>query len=187
MDKGGRNMTMEKLFPVALGIVLIGIVGFGYGLWAHSRTWDARSWPTVDGVVTDSKVESTYSTRKGKSRTRYYAKVTYEYKVNEKKFISNRVNLVEGEKTGSGKRGVSTRLGLHSTSRTSANNVIRRYPRGSTVKVFYNPAAPADAALEIKMPMLVDLGLWAGIPIAIIGLLAFFWIKKNMKATEPEK
>ena len=179
-------MTMDKLLPAALFVVLIGIVGFGYGLWAHSRTWAARDWPTVDGVVIKSTVESTYSTRKGKSRSRYYAKVTYEYKINEEKFVSNRVNLVEGEKTGSRKRGLSSRLGLTSTSKTSAKNVIRRYPKGKTVKVFYNPASPDVAALEIKMPVLVDLGLWMGIPLAIIGLLAFFWVKKNMIQTEPE-
>ena len=174
-------MTKEKLNLAALVVVLIGIVGFGYGLWAHSRTWAARNWPTVDGVVTESTVERDYSMRKGKGKYRYYAKVTYEYKVNEEKFVSNRVNLVEEEKKGGRERGISSGLKFNYGSKTGAEDETRRYPRGSTVKVFYNPVSPDDAALEITMPLLVDTGLWFGIPIAIIGLLAFFWVKKNMK------
>lgn len=179
-------MTKEKLGLAALVVVLFGIGGFGYGLWAHSRTWSARSWPTVDGVVIESTVESTYSTRRGKSKSRYYAKVTYGYQVKDEKFVSNRVNLVEDEKKGSGERGLSSRLGLISTSKTGAKNVARRYPKGSTVKVFYNPASPDVAALEIKLPALVNLGLWMGLPIALIGLLAFFWVKRNMQETKSE-
>ncbi len=112
--------------------------------------------------------------------------MTYGYKVKEEKFVSNRVNLVEDEKKGSRERGLSSRLGLSPTSKTWAKSVIRRYPKGSTVKVFYNPASPDVAALEIKLPVLVNLGLWMGVPIALIGLLAFFWVKKNMQETKSE-
>jgi uncharacterized protein DUF3592 len=35
---------------------------------------------------------------------------------------------------------------------TGAGKVVRRYPAGAQVMVFYNPQNPADAVLETKAP-----------------------------------
>jgi hypothetical protein len=73
-----------------------------------------------------------YSSEGGDS-TSYYAVVLYEYVVNGQRYQSNRIRF--GLEVGSGWTGM-------------AQKVVDKYPAGSVVQVYYNPADPTDAVLE---------------------------------------
>ncbi|NWG07002.1 MAG: DUF3592 domain-containing protein [Chloroflexi bacterium] len=61
--------------------------------------------------------------------------VTYEYEIDGVKYVSNRVRVedVSGPTTGGG---------------WYTKRLFKRYPKGSTVTVYYNPKNPKESALE---------------------------------------
>ncbi|MEW6084824.1 MAG: DUF3592 domain-containing protein [Chloroflexota bacterium] len=61
--------------------------------------------------------------------------VTYEYEIDGVKYVSNRVRVedVSGPTTGGG---------------WYTKQLFKRYPKGSTVTVYYNPKNPKESALE---------------------------------------
>jgi hypothetical protein len=61
--------------------------------------------------------------------------VVYEYKVNGIKYISNRVRVQDAS-------GPTMGGALY------ANPLLKRYPKGKTVPVYYNPQNPKESALE---------------------------------------
>lgn len=61
--------------------------------------------------------------------------VVYEYEVNGIKYISNRVRVQD-------KSGPTMGGALY------ANPLLKRYPKGATVTVYYNPQDPKESALE---------------------------------------
>ena len=61
--------------------------------------------------------------------------VVYEYNVNGTKYISNRVRVQDAS-------GPTMGGALY------ANPLLKRYPKGATVTVYYNPRNPKESALE---------------------------------------
>ena len=61
--------------------------------------------------------------------------VVYEYEVNGTKYISNRVRVQDAS-------GPTMGGALY------ANPLLQRYPKGTTVTVYYNPQNPKESALE---------------------------------------
>ena len=61
--------------------------------------------------------------------------VVYEYEVNGTKYISNRVRVQDAS-------GPTMGGALY------ANPLLKRYPKGATVTVYYNPQNPRESALE---------------------------------------
>ena len=92
----------------------------------------AMSWPFVTGKVEVSTTESYSDTLDRKTRRMYAPVVEYSYTVNAVTYRSKQINL-----------GV-----VASGSQVYAEKVAARYPEGSDVEVHYDPANPANAALE---------------------------------------
>ena len=87
----------------------------------------SASWPTVSGTVKSSRVST--STRKGK--TKYHFDITYEYAVGGQSYSGSRV-----------------RFGGAGTTKSSAEELVKSYPGGSTVTVHYFPDNPSECTLE---------------------------------------
>jgi len=164
-------MNKEKLMLVSLAVVVLGLAGFGYGLWACQKEAEVLNWPSVQGTIVTSRVE--HSGPVGSKHRRTFALIEYEYKVGGKDFSSNIVNASDiGSQQGSS--------GVRTSDSLGAVETVRSYPRGNRVTVHYNPANPSEAVLEVQKPLWVELALWGGLPLALIGVLAFFWLRKNM-------
>lgn len=88
----------------------------------------ARSWPTAQGKVLDSRLREVHDAD-GKTWEVY---ILYEYLVNGESYRSDVWRLQAGSSSFTG----------------AAQKTIARYPIGSTVTVYFNPEAPADAMLE---------------------------------------
>jgi len=104
----------------------------------------SRDWPTTQGEVTSSKIRTEISTssetrsrrhggsgRSTETRT-YHGDICYAYTVAGRQYEGGRV--VVGE-FGTGNRG-------------RAEEIVTKYPPGSSVTVYYDPKQPSVAVLE---------------------------------------
>ncbi len=91
------------------------------------RTLSVESWPTTEGVVKRSEQKSRFS-----GRLDYAARVEYQFAVDGKVYSSTQIRT----------RGTSTRHEFDSA------DVVKRYPVGRKVSVYFNPDAPQEAYLE---------------------------------------
>ena len=90
----------------------------------RSQRSPAATWPDVRGTVLSATVQVS---SQGNARHETPL-VLYSYRVGDREFQGSRVHV-----------GVLTR---------QAADVVARYPAGSCVQVFYDPADPARSALE---------------------------------------
>jgi Protein of unknown function (DUF3592) len=89
-----------------------------------SKRKAAAKWSAVQGRIVSAQV---YRDTDSDGDTRDQPIITYEYVVNGQTFHSKRVKFGFTPKT---------------------NPTMAKYPAGSVVQVFYDPAKPADSVLE---------------------------------------
>ena len=111
----------HPLVIVAAGVFLI--VG---GVYFRMLSLRSRSWPVVNGVITESHI--TYSGT-GSKRRSSGSHVTYRYGVNGKFYNGNIVSYAPD-------------------ILESATGTVNRYPQGADVQVHYDPRDPATAVLD---------------------------------------
>lgn len=120
----------------------MGLVALLMAIGFYRRAREAQSWPKATGKVIVSKVES-YQDTQGDDRARRLHRpvIEFAYGVDGKDYRSRQLQL--GVQTGG--------------SESWAKTVKAKYPVGSAVEVRYDPANPANAALEnpIGMTLLV--------------------------------
>lgn len=91
------------------------------------KNWnECVSWPTTTGRIIRSEVRRSNG---------FWAKILYEYTVNNKQYISSNVYLG------------ATAGGYFSSGREKAEKIVARYDSGE-VKVTYNPQKPRVSFLE---------------------------------------
>jgi len=159
------SQTNSKKKLLLLAILCIGI-GIGLG-WLWLDTLQAVSaseeWPSVAGSIESARLgkqlDSTSST--GKRRYLYSAEIRYRYSVNGVSHSGHRISF-----------------GDYSTdSPRDARRLLRHYPRGKSVTVFYAPDNPGEAVLERSSGVGNIVTLLAAIIFLLGGagiLLAFF-------------
>jgi hypothetical protein len=113
-------------------LFLVGLGVFMYRRSQQSNTYRqaSQAWPTTMGRVLMSSVQSRHT---GRSRSTYPV-VVYQYEVNGNSFQSQTIKA--------GEQYLSIRVA------GQAQATAARYPVGATVTVYYNPANPAESALE---------------------------------------
>ncbi len=132
----------------------MGLVALLFFLFALARFKAAQRWPVVSGKITLSKIEDDFATfddntSSGRTRRLHRPVVEFAYRVDGKDYRSRQRQL-DGETSG---------------SKTWAKGVAARYAVGSAVKVRYDPANPADAALENATG-----GLWIALGVSLLCL-----------------
>ncbi|MEW6083974.1 MAG: DUF3592 domain-containing protein [Chloroflexota bacterium] len=116
-------------------VPIVVLVGVGMFLYRRSKMRDAtkhaaQNWSSTMGVV----VSSTVQVKRGyKTRTEIPV-VVYQYQVDGKPYT--------GQVVKAGEQFFSVRL------YGDAQKTVARYPVGAQVMVYYNPANPAESALE---------------------------------------
>ncbi len=88
----------------------------------------ALTFPTTTGKVLNSKVES----ERDSDGTTYRAEIQFEYSVNNQAYTSDTYRF--------GTMGMS--------DSTEANNIVREFPVGANVTVYYDPTDPQRAILK---------------------------------------
>jgi len=110
--------------------VVIGIfVAFYIGKPTVDNAKASLDWPTVEGRITVSEVQR----KRNKDKVSYAANVGYDYEVN-----------------GEQRMGDTVWFGGNFSSSSSgfAHKTVDRYPKGTQVKVYYDPKNPDRAVLE---------------------------------------
>jgi hypothetical protein len=120
---------------------MTGTLGFVIGLaaiaWGGVTAWDAwwgrasRTWTTVPGTITQSRVEQFHHRDDdGDDTVTEQAKIEYHFEVDNRVFWGGRV-AYDG-----------------AFGKLSAWQTVDRYPSGATVTVAYDPTDPRRCVLE---------------------------------------
>ena len=110
----------------------------------------AKSWPTVQGIVTTASLQETPGRR---GRTTYTPFIRYDYEVKGTSYTGDRVDI--------GDKGTS--------SRTDATATLNRYNEGKVVTVHYHSKDPQSSFLEVGTTADNWLALGIGLVMAVIG------------------
>jgi hypothetical protein len=148
---------MRKIITFIAVIVL----GIGFSVWGWGLIADAHltlSWPKVAGTVIHAKVTSYDSRSDGKTTRMYSADVRYSYTVNGTQYSSGQVSLGDSSTSSSG----------------GMEEIVRRYPLGSQVIVYYDPAKPGNALLEPGAAFITHIPFAFGLLCVFAGLIAIF-------------
>ena len=111
-------------------LVVLGVFIYRRSQQGSAAKQAAQSWPATTGTVLMSSVQSK---RTGNS-TSFYPAVVYQYTVNGQSY--------QGQRIKAGEQFLNIRI------IGDAEATVRRYPSGAQVTVYYNPASPAESALE---------------------------------------
>jgi hypothetical protein len=115
--------------PIAV-FVALGIYLYRRSKMRDAARQSAQTWPGTMGVVTMSTIQVRRTSR---SRTEVPV-VGYQYQVNGQTYTGGTIKA--------GEQFFSVRL------YGDAHKTVERYPVGAQVMVYYNPANPAESALE---------------------------------------
>ena len=126
----GKQQSIATWAFISLFLV-VGALFTGFGIDGLALGFASRSWPSTEGQITQSKVEHrTSGTGKDRSSA-YYAVVTYEFTVDGATYKADRV--------------ASADIGRE---KAHARRIVERYPKGSSVSVYYMPENPSKCLLE---------------------------------------
>lgn len=133
----GAPRLVERHYPQANAPVVIIAVSlavltllFFIASWRLSRR--AADWPLVRGTVLSSGTERIEKHANGRRTVTHAPAIEYAYRVNDVDYVGRQVKL-----------GVTL-----SASKSYADGVASRYPKGAIIDVHYDPANPSNAALE---------------------------------------
>ena len=136
MDMANQEATAEhtKSNAVILVAVLLvfGLVLGGVGVYRYRIGKESSQWPSVQGQITYAHAQS----RKTNKGNQYLPNITYTYSINGKKYTGKRITASdEYQKTLMG-----------------AQDILKTYPVGGQVSVYYDPANPGESLLDRGRP-----------------------------------
>ena len=108
------------------GLVICAIIGLGLTLLGSvklKKAAETNSWPVTIGTVISSDVGGVM---------KYYPFVSYTYNVDSAVYTSDRIS----------------NMNFNTKNRSVVEEVLKKYPLGSEIKVYYNNADPSIALLE---------------------------------------
>lgn len=173
LGASGRVEAKSESNQVSPAITLVFFLLFGVaglavaGLLVVPKTldwWAMRGWEEADGEIIWSRVKS----KRDDDGTTYAVDLFYRYPANGREHRSNRYDVIGGSSSGSkGKR-----------------EVVKAYPRGSSVKVYFDPEKPWRAVVKR------DVG-WEGLfllfplPFIAVGAGGIVWYCRKRHEGKP--
>ena len=144
----GKELSKRQL-RIVFSYVLPYSFVIGGGLlafWSMCQVVSAKdsvNWPCAEGRIVSSSVRESTSSGGGKGsppKTSYHAEVEYTFSVGDVAYRGSRVAYAD-----------------YDDSSHHANGVVKRYPKGQAVSVYYRPGKPGECVLE---PGLGERGVW---------------------------
>jgi hypothetical protein len=152
---------------ITAGLALLLAATVGLVLWRIGRLRHAvaaaKLWPATQGRVVEGSIyETSIYLPKGGRAVTYHANLVYEYAVAGRAYRSNHFHI-DGPQAYSFRRRAEAHL--------------KKWPPGSEVTVYYDPAQPERAALTRQAQRIATLwfalALGGGIAIVLLGFLVF--------------
>ena len=127
---GFMDPEKEKLVGAVIFISVGILIAFSaYSTYKTSE--ESKTWPTVNGKIIRSEIEQHDSTTgegpDKKNPAPEYAKIAYQYNVDGQRYESTKISFT--------------------SSSGNAQQIISRYPKGKSVRVYYNPEKTSQAVL----------------------------------------
>lgn len=151
------------LFDKAIFVLLV-LMGSLLIWQAHTsaaRAREQQSWPQTKGKIISTEIlEGTITDSNTKEATTYAPKINYEYSVGGKRYMSSVYTL-------------DPHWVLE--FREQAETIVKDYPIGREVPIFYDPQRPEVAILIQSDPKINPFTLWIGIGLVAAGLFGLFF------------
>ncbi|TVQ32073.1 MAG: DUF3592 domain-containing protein [Phycisphaeraceae bacterium] len=162
-----RSNPFYKFVPVFASFwLLVVLFGLGILIVAMYNQSRAASWPTTDGVVTRSEVE-TLRTSDGQELRPI---VKFVYSVEGVEHIGDRISF----------------SGFSSGGRSAAELTVAAHPVGEKVVVRYDPADPSRSALRVGVGAMELIGALFMMTFLIVGV-GMFWAWRTVgRACNPK-
>ena len=141
------------------GLAVIVIIGLALTLLGSVKLKNAAEtnrWPITNGTVTSSEVAGAM---------KYYPSVSYTYIVDSTVYNSNRIS----------------NMNFNTKNRSVVEEVLKKYPLGSEIKVYYNSTDPSKALLEPGINTGNILLLALGIIVLAIPIFLALFMKFDIK------
>lgn len=148
------------------GLLIAGLVIFVYGTVNIRDAYLGRRWPTSEGVVVYSQVQQVGGVDPRRATFKPY--VEYTYTVNSTRFKAKTISAGQNPA-----EFVLHQWGDYTSTKIYSERIVRRYPAGKTVMVYYNPRHPNIAQLE------PGFSWWSFVALAVGAALAF-WGARNL-------
>lgn len=154
------DTVLRWLLLVPLLFIAAGAVMSFLGVRQFMRAQASPTWPTVTGVVTISELGKHVGNERATSTT-YRADISYDYVANDRSYVNGAINFAT----------------VNSSDPAAARRLLKRYPVGKQVTVYYNPAEPQEAVLEPGPAA----GSWFlplfGGGFVVVGIAVFFFLR----------
>ena len=118
-----KGVIGRQDIPGLVITVIIGLALTFLGTVKLKNAAETNKWPITKGTVTSSEVAGAM---------KYYPSVSYTYIVDSTVYNSNRIS----------------NMNFNTKNRSVVEEVLKNYPLGSEIKVYYNSADPSKALLE---------------------------------------
>lgn len=155
------RIVVVVLFTGGLGFLLLALV---LGIQAT----ETLNWHETRGIISGSKLRSGYRV---KSINNYAVQVLYSYEVGGKRFEGDQYSTSSTALTGASSNAKNAWYSYHHSQ------VYKPYQKGSTVKVYYDPASPENAVLKTGITWVV----WClgAVGIALVSVAGWEWRKSK--------
>jgi len=170
VSSGGRTpppalrFFFSYVFPYIF--VVVGAVVAFWGGRGLLRARESVQWPVAHGVVMESSVRSSHSSKGG---TTYHAAIRYEYTVDGV--------VHSGDRVAYGDYG--------SSNSSHARGVVNKYPVGKKVEVHYMPGNPDEALLEPGLQAQAFFIPAFGVVFFLAGVMTAIFIPRAMRKKLP--
>ena len=152
------HLDKPQRAPIVAALTGFGLLVCYFGVVFTRMVRQAQRWPTTPGRITAAGVDAyRVWSRRNRLRTHFKPAVQYSYQVNGREYSGDRVNIgvvVSG-----------TMPGL-------ARRLAAKYPVGSEVNVYYNPASPGDSVLNPHSRIYYGIWLVAAVVFALSWAIA---------------
>lgn len=149
---------MEFLIVLGSGAFLLGLAFVVWISVTKHRGQGEANWPRVEGQVTSARVVALErETPEGMVRA-YTPVIHYAYSIRGVAYESQQ-------------RNVSPDNTATFQAPEKAQAVVDKYPSGSSVRVFYNPANPKQAVLEVSRPAAHNAVMFYGVTNMVAGAI----------------
>lgn len=152
-----------------IGTLVFAVVFFVGGLMAYQyltkpiaeEAEAAKEWPTTPGFITLSELNKT---RNNEGKDMYSASVQYDYTVDGKMYNCSGIRTLDGS----------------TSSKSSVKKTLKKYAKGTSVMVYYDPEFPNSAVLEPGTGLLLGMLLKLPLLFCIISVLMVVKLFKRL-------
>ncbi len=157
-----------NVIAVLLACGLFGIVFMSEGLITINKALTAQKWPTTQGEIVESNFRwEESSSTSGHRSGAYHLYIKYVYFINNQRYYSDQI----------GPKGHIFSLGQETSFQKNAEGIVKQFPKGKKVTVWYNPLNPQEAMLSVQVKLSYWLIAMAGAFVMYLG----YWIFTKRK------